>query len=91
MKLSKRQTQLAHAAIIGFATGVLAAVQIAIATGGLTEKKGLIAAAIGVFWGGISRMAGALLNVVQTTDTPALPPDVVIQADRAPQPRAPGS
>lgn len=69
MTLSKRQTQLAHAALIGFATGVLAALQIA-ATGGLTEKKAIIAAAIGVFWAGISRAAGALLNVVQTTDPP---------------------
>lgn len=90
MKLSKRQTQLAHAALIGFVTGGLAAVQIAV-TSGLTEKKAIVAFAIGVFWAGISRAAGAVLNVVQTTDAPpASPPDVVIQADRAP-PRDPGS
>lgn len=68
MKLSKRQTQLAHAALIGFATGALTAVQIAV-TSGLTEKKAIIAFVVGVFWAGVSRAAGALLNVVQTTDT----------------------
>lgn len=72
MILSRRQKKLWHATYIGFVTGVLAAGQAAL-TVGLTEKRALGAALIGILAGGLARAAGALLDGIQTDDTPQPP------------------
>lgn len=70
MQLSKNQKKLVHAALIGFVTGVLTAVQVAVQAGHLTEKGVLLAAAVGVVTGGVGRAAGAVLERMSTTDSP---------------------
>lgn len=74
MTLSKKQKKLLHAALIGFVTGALTALQLAMITpGGFTETKALVALGVGILTGGIGRAAGALLESMQTTDSPNPP------------------
>lgn len=74
MRLSKKQKKYVHAALTGFITGVLTAAQLAFAVpGGFTEKKAIIAALVGMVTGGLARMAGALLDSMNTTDSPNVP------------------
>jgi purine-cytosine permease-like protein len=70
MRLTARQKKLWHSVVIGFVTGALTALQASLLTpGGLTEKKALIAAAIGVVAGGIARALGAVLAWIDTAET----------------------
>ena len=67
MTLSQHQKKVLHAVIIAFVTGALTAAQVAL-TSGLTEKKALLAAAVGIVIGGTSRAVGALLAALETSD-----------------------
>jgi hypothetical protein len=71
MTLSRKQKKYVHAALIGFATGVLTALQTAmLAPGGLTESKAALAAGVGLLTAGIGRAAGAVLESIATTEGP---------------------
>ena len=67
MRLSRSQKKLWHSVLIGFATGALTTLQIAL-TSGLTERKAIIAAVIGAVAAGLARAIGALLAWIETTD-----------------------
>lgn len=74
MQLSKKAKKLVHAALIGFTTGVLTAAQLAfLAPGGWTEKKVVVAALVGIVVAGLGRAAGAVLESMNTADSPNTP------------------
>lgn len=72
VRLSRAQKKLWHSVLIGFTTGVLTTLQIAL-TSGLTERKAMIAAGIGAIAAGLARAIGAVLAWIDTTD-PKAPP-----------------
>jgi len=72
MTLSSKQKKLLHTIAVAFATGALTALQIGLTTG-LTEGKALVALLIGAAVAGLSRVAGALLSEIQTTEQRADP------------------
>lgn len=69
IRLTQRQKKLWHSVLIGFATGSLTALQIAV-TSGLTEKKAVVAAVIGAIAAGAARAIGAVLAWIETSDAP---------------------
>jgi hypothetical protein len=73
MKLTSRQKKLWHSVLIGFATGSLTALQIALTTG-LTEKKAVVAALVGAVVAGLARAIGAVLAWIETSDAPPAGP-----------------
>jgi len=73
MMLSAQQKKLVHTIAVAFATGALTALQIGLTTG-LTEKKALVALVIGATVAGLSRVAGALLSEIQTSEPKPAPP-----------------
>lgn len=71
MTLTKVQKKYVHAAINGFSIGALTAAQLAFQGGvSLLEKKAWLVIAAAVLAGGVSKMAGAIIDAMNTTDSP---------------------